>query len=85
MRRAERAAFYILVKMNGLKFYQYDPASCQQGLTSCPHDATLFTSSKAAYEHADRLRRDVAASQGSPVDVSVMPTRTHAPNVLTGA
>lgn len=83
MRRAETGAFYIILKMGGLKFYRYNVETKEKGLTSCPHDATLFTSSGTAYRHADKLRRDTN-QHGHEVNVSVLQTRTHAPNVISG-
>lgn len=82
MRRAETAAYYILARTDGLKFYHYDVETKRKGLTSCPHDATLFTSSSTAHRHAEQLRKDINAEWAT--QVGVVQTRTNAPNVLAG-
>lgn len=83
MRRAERGAYYIIYRGNGLKFLNYNPETKVKNLTSCPHDATLFTSQATAERFAEDLRGQT--EKWSPQRVVVVPTRTHAPNVLTGA
>lgn len=79
MRRVETGAYYILVQAMGLQFVNLNAETNAINTTSCPHDATLFTSSLAAHDLADRI---VNSMQGTKV--SVMSTRTHAPNAVCG-
>ncbi len=85
MRRAERAAWYVMTrKRNGLHFLNYNFETREKRLTSCPHDATLFTSMVTAAKFADDLRTQIGGTMGDGTTGAV-PTRTNAPNVLTGA
>jgi hypothetical protein len=84
MRRAERGAYFIMVRSNGLKFYHYDPETKRKGLTSCPHDATLFLSNVAAVQHLTALKKDMSLSTDTSL-AGVLHTRTHTPNILAGA
>jgi uroporphyrinogen-III synthase len=83
MRRAERAAYYVAFKHQGLQFLHYDQENKAKRLTTCPHDATLFTSQSTAETFAEDLRNSMG--QELAKGVGVVPTRTNAPNVYTGA
>ncbi len=84
MRRAECGAHYVMLKKHDFKFLHVDVETNAKTLTSCPHDATLFTSFMTAIRYADDLRKSIGSVTGDG-RVGVMQTRTNAPNVLSGA
>lgn len=83
MRRRETGAYYVAYTGRGIKFLNVNPETKELRLTSCPHDVTLFTSTSTAERYAHKLRCDLGDLRGRKV--GIVPTRTHAPNVISGA
>lgn len=71
-------AYYVAINQNGHKFLNLTERNGDIYLTTCPHGATLFTSSVQANRLADQLRRELDSK------VAVMPTRLWEPNIVRG-
>ena len=73
-------AYYVSVDQNGRRFLNVNKDTGEIYLTTCPHGATLFTSSAQATRLADQVARDMVGA----LAVAVMSTRLWEPNVVRG-
>lgn len=72
-------AFYVLVRINGLRFLNENPDTGALDFSSCPHTATLYTSESRAARRCAEIRRALKTDK-----VQVMPTRTNNPLEIKG-